>query len=107
MQLFMLIFVCILGFPTTILANAREKLAHDTKHDTEKAVDKLDQWIFWLFISGIFKDPRKEVMFDFYQVIISISICLFFERIFITWLFTRNGCTYNRFQKFIEMDLRR
>jgi len=24
----------------------------------------------------------------------------------ITWLFDRNGCTYNRFQKFVELDLR-
>lgn len=33
-------------------------------------------------------------------------MCLFVEKQAINWLFHRWGCTYNRLQKFIELDLR-
>ena len=48
-------------------------------------------------MTGIWKDPRFDVMWSFYGVVIVIFICLYLERNFITWLYTRDGCTYNRF----------
>jgi hypothetical protein len=102
----LLILVCIAGFPTTLLAQAREKIAHDPNHRNSDSIDYIDKWTFWLFIAGIWKDPRKDVMWNFYGVVIVIAMCLLIERISMTWLFTRNGCTYPRFQKFVELDLR-
>jgi hypothetical protein len=119
-QLFLLVLVCILGYPTTLLSQARKKLAHSPtpnevdpdkiaeKIEYNKAiVEKIDRVTFWAFFTGIWKDPRPDVMWSFYGVVVVISICLLYERMFITWLHTRDGCTYNRFQKYIEMDIRR
>lgn len=105
-QLFLLVIVCILGYPTSLLATEREKYAKKPHKGSDDKLDKIDRVIFWLWYAGIWKDPRSDVMWSFYGVVICISICLLIERMLITWLYTRNGCTYNRFQKYIEMEIR-
>lgn len=106
-QLFLLVLVCILGYPTTLLSQARKKLAHSPEHKNIAIVEKIDRVTFWAFFTGIWKDPRPDVMWSFYGVVVVIAVCLLCERMCITWLHTRDGCTYNRFQKYIEMDIRR
>ena len=55
---------------------------------------------------GIYKDPRPEYEFHFYMIFGTVLIGLFFEKQAINWLTNRWGCTYNKLQKFIELDLR-
>jgi hypothetical protein len=60
-----------------------------------------------VFVSGFFKDHRKEVQNFFYFPMFILVLCLSIERANINWLRDRNGCSYNKLQKFIELDIRK
>ena len=67
----------------------------------------IDQITFYLFISGLFKDHRTAVQNYWYFPMFALAAGLIFERKAINWLSNRSGCTYSKFQKFIEMDMRK
>jgi hypothetical protein len=71
------------------------------------AMDKLDHVSFWLFIGGIYKDGRPEYRHFYNCTYGSLIFGLIIERLSITWLKNRFGCTHNKLQKFLELDMRR
>lgn len=71
------------------------------------AKESLDTLTFWVFVAGIYKDNRKSAENYFYLTFLLLSFGLVCERQAINWLTNRSGCTYNRLQKFIELDLRK
>jgi hypothetical membrane protein len=60
-----------------------------------------------MFMIGVYKDHRKWVQHYFYWTYLLLTIVLMIERKAINWLMNRNGCNYNKFQKFVELDLRK
>jgi hypothetical protein len=66
----------------------------------------MDWLTFYSFFLGVFKDPRKVEQNQFYFTFAMIAFTLVLERQSINWLSNRKGLTYNRLQKFIELDLR-
>ena len=66
----------------------------------------VDRAEFWLFMAGIYRDDKTESRGDVLYIFLIMIVTLFIERFAINWLTDRNGCTFSKFQKFIEMDLR-
>ena len=62
-----LIIALILGFPTTILEKVRAKLAYADAQVADDArqhtadIELLDSLLYKVFITGIYKDHRKDV----------------------------------------------
>jgi hypothetical protein len=79
-------------------------------------VESLDTLTFWVFVAGIYKAPAdadklasddsKSAENYFYFTFLLLGFGLVCERQAINWLTNRSGCTYNKLQKFIELDLR-
>lgn len=117
-QIFFLMIMAIIGFPTSVLGIMRGHLDQEAKltPDQQKLAkgtfaiplskEAIDTATFWCFIAGIYKDPRAEVMNYFYVPLICIAAGLYIERFFINWLENRLGCNYQRFQKYTELELR-
>ena len=93
-----------ISFPTAIILSLRKQLEDNGKSD---AMEKLDNVSFWLFIGGIYKDGRAEFQYFYDLTYGSLILGLILERLAITWLKDRFGCTHNKLQKFIELDMRR
>jgi hypothetical protein len=55
---------------------------------------------------GIYKDHRSGFQNNFYIPFLLIALSFVIERQAINWLFNRNGCDFNIFQKMIEIELR-
>ena len=118
-QIVFLVIMAIMGFPTTLLGEMLEHVKyneHATKEEKALSAETfaipfskqtLETSIFWVFIAGIYKDPRAEYMNYFFYPLITIAAGLFYERININWLENRLGCTYRRLQKFTELELRK
>jgi hypothetical protein len=51
---------------------------------------------FWLFVSGLYKDGRPENQVYYNVTFSSLIIGLILERLAITWLKNRFGCTHNK-----------
>lgn len=62
-----------------------------------------------MFFIGIYKDMRPDTgnHYYYYATFFCIIVGLIIERQCINWLKNRNGCTYFRVQKYIELDQRR
>jgi hypothetical protein len=106
-QFTVLIVVICLGFPTTLFQKIRNKhILQGLKEDSEE-IQLIDLIIYWSFTLGLFKDHRKDVQNYFYFPMILMMFSLAVERSAINWLRNRNGCSYNKLQKFIELDIRR
>jgi len=101
-----LVVACCIGFPTTILYKIRLKLGNGATTANADMVESIDKTIFYIFFSGVYKDYRKEVQNYFYLTFFLLAAGLALERQSINWLYNRKGCTFNRLQKFIELDLR-
>ena len=95
--------MCI-GFPSTLLYKIRGKLITD--ENNINIIEQIDRATFYYYFAGIYKDPRKDVQDYFYYGFLFIAIGLVIERQAINWLTNRKGCTFNRLQKFIELDCR-
>jgi len=106
-----LVVAACLGFGSTLIFKVRQQLVLDDAHAGtnahEKAIDALDTLTFWVFVSGIYKDHRPKAEDYFYLTFLLLSLGLVCERQAINWLTNRSGCTYNKLQKFIELDLRK
>lgn len=61
---------------------------------------------FWLFVAGLYKGEGTAAAIEFYKPYVLMFLALALERRFINWLTDRNGCTYGRFQKFVELETR-
>ena len=70
-------------------------------------IARVDKWTFWYFFSGVFKDHGTEVQNYFYFTIGLLYIGLTIEKLAINWLTNRWGCTYNKLQKFVELEMRK
>ena len=55
---------------------------------------------------GIYKDDRVDVAMNWYLTYGLMFIGLYIEKMSINWLTNRWGCTYNKLQKFLEIDTR-
>jgi hypothetical protein len=99
----MLVLVWI-SVPTSIMLKIREQLKDNNK---DGAMEYLDNVSFWLFIGGIYKDGRQEYQYFYDYTYGSLIFGLIMERLAITWLKNRFGCTHNKLQKFLELDMRR
>jgi len=64
--------------------------------DNEGMIELVDRITYWVFLSGIYKDHRKEVQNYFYFPMFAIMFAMAIERQAINWLTNRNGCTYNK-----------
>jgi hypothetical protein len=106
-QFAVLVIACCIGFPTTLLQLLRKKLAFEDRAYHQNSIDKIDFWVFYIYMLGIFKDNRLEVETYFYIPMSLIAMSLFFERQAINWLTNRQGCNYYYLQKCIEIDLRK
>jgi hypothetical protein len=106
-----LVVAACLGFGSTLILKVRQQLVLDDAHagtnTHAKAIDALDTLTFWVFVSGIYKDQRAEAEDYFYLTFLLLTLGLVCERQAINWLTNRSGCTYNKLQKFIELDLRK
>jgi hypothetical protein len=69
-------------------------------------ISNIDYYTFWLFFSGLFKDYGTDRQNGFYFSFGIILISLIFEKMMINWLTNRWGCTYDKLQKFTEMEMR-
>ena len=103
----MLVIACCLGFPTTILSLLRNKLQTEDPVFHEPSIQRIDWWMFYIFMAGIYKDDRIDVEHYFYLTMFILAAGLTIERQAINWLSNRYGCNYNRLQKCIELDLRK
>lgn len=98
-----------MGFPSTLISRMSEKLDFDDPNTQEYVDWKIwyDNFNFWAFMCGIYMDDRpgqlKYIGMWFGGMIFGLII----ERQSLNWLKTRFGCTYNKLQKFIELDIRR
>ena len=98
-QFALLVLALCIGFPTTVVQRHREFVTHprrgagpvDPAH-----VAGLEDQLYWLYLSGIFKDHRPDVENYFYVPMLSLLAALILERAAINWLSNRNGCTYNK-----------
>ena len=106
-----LVVAACLGFGSTLIFKVRQQLIADDNHagtnTHAKAIDALDTLTFWVFVTGIYKDHRAKAEDHFYLTFLLLSLGLVCERQAINWLTNRAGCTYNKLQKFIELDLRK
>ena len=113
-QVTFLVIMAIIGWPSSLIEKIRsEILINAKKVGTAEAIQQatlnvhnLDKATWWIFVLGIYKDPRPEYEMYFYMIFGTILVGLFFEKQAINWLTNRWGCTYNKLQKFIELDLR-
>jgi hypothetical protein len=103
-----LLFVLIVGYPTSLADRAAHKIKAKPSVDPDHLalIDNVEGGIFWLFTLGIHKDSRKENEIFFYRPLIFMAIGLIFEKNFIAWLENRWGCSYYRLQKFVELETR-
>jgi hypothetical protein len=67
----------------------------------------LKKLIYWIYVSGIYKDPRPKDQQYFYITFGFLILSLLTEKQCINWLTDRWGCNFKRLQKFIELDIRR
>ena len=101
-----LVIACSLGFPSTMLILQRDRLSSGAFYQ-DPSIQKIDDWTFWFFISGIFKDRGTDRQNTFYFTMGALILALVFEKQCINWLTNRWGCTYNNFQKFVEIEIRK
>ena len=95
---FLILALCI-GFPTTVIQRHREFVTNPRRGAGEPDpahVAGLEDILYWVYLSGIFKDHRKDVANYFYVPMLSLLAALMLERVAINWLSNRNGCTYNK-----------
>lgn len=129
LQFQVLVVAACLGFGSTIIFQIRTRYAdaeyvqkmakhqfggNATAHDHpafyasyEHVKESLDTLTFWVFVAGIYKDSSKSAENYFYLTFLLLGFGLVCERQAINWLTNRSGCTYNKLQKFIELDLRK
>lgn len=79
----------------------------ETHEMDSPAILAIDKVSFYMFMTGVYKDHRHWVQNYFYLTYFLLTVGLIIERQAINWLTNRNGCNYNKFQKFVELDLRK
>ena len=75
------------------------------------SIEEIDNISFWLYFFGVYKDGRTNVdgvdYSYFYKItFIGLGLGIVIEKLSISWLNNRMGCTHYRLQKFIELDVR-
>lgn len=77
-----------------------------TYHAYYSRLEWLDWLNYWTFITGLYKDHRKSIEADWYITYGLMFLGLYIEKTAINWLTNRWGCTYNKLQKLLELDVR-
>jgi len=77
----------LIGYPSSLLYEIKEKNKFD-----DALVQKIDDYSFWLFFLGLYKD--KENVYYFFMTFVWLIIGSMFEKQAINWLTNRYGCTY-------------
>ena len=111
-QVTALLIFASLGYPTSLIEKVRNNFVYDLQtapeqhpHNAEY-IRSLTKAQYWCFVLGNYKDHRPEAEKYFYYTYGLLIAGLFVEKLAINWLTNRWGCTYNKLQKFIELDLR-
>jgi hypothetical protein len=95
------------SFPTNMIYDYRNR----APENRNLSIEQIDNISFWLFFLGVYKDGRtNENGFDFGYfnkiTFIGLGVGIVIEKLSISWLNNRMGCTHYRLQKFIELDIR-
>jgi hypothetical protein len=96
-QFTMFIIMIWISFPTSIIYQYRQR---EPEHRT-LSIDQIDNISFWLFFLGVYKDGRTNengVDYSFFNNItfIGLGIGIVIEKLSISWLNNRMGCTHYR-----------
>ena len=92
----MLVIIGTLGFPTTLLLRVQDNLKFEDPIGNADFIKKVNKWIFYCFVGGVFKDHDSQTQNNFYFVFIALFLGLVFEKQSINWLSNRWGCTFNK-----------
>jgi hypothetical protein len=76
----MVVVACCLGFPSTLLSLLRSKLEFEDAVYHESSIKKIDWWMFYIYMAGIYKDDRVDVEQYFYLTMFILGIGLTIER---------------------------
>ena len=101
-QMYLLVIVSIIGFPTTLVQKIRRKELSLLKDgdNIDSLVKGLDWYVFIAFMGGFYKDVAQHEDGSFsYQDYYYFPMALMFfgliiEKQSINWLTNRHGCTY-------------
>ena len=104
-QIVALVIAAVLGFPSTLLVQYREKLLRMPATEllspeaVKGSLESVDWWTFWFFIAGVFKDQGQGADSSqhnsnvFYGTLGMMAVSLALEKQAANWLTNRWGCT--------------
>lgn len=76
----MVVFACCIGFPSTLLSLLRSKLQFEDPNYHHTSIEKIDWWMYYIFMAGIYKDDRVDVERYFYMTMFILATGLTIER---------------------------